>query len=61
MVDHRGWPYAGDRKCAWCGEPATRAAHDGCTFCDSCAMPGDMYLTKRSEQPESKGGSDSNE
>ena len=47
MVDHRGWPYAGDRKCEWCGEPATRATHDACFFCERCAFPGDMVLTQR--------------
>lgn len=47
LIDHRGWYYAGVRKCEWCGKPATRASHDGCYFCSACAMTGDMYLTPR--------------
>ena len=48
LIDHRGWYCAGVRKCEWCGEPATRASHDGCYFCERCAMPGDMVLTPSS-------------
>lgn len=46
-IDHRGWYYAGVRKCEWCDRKATRASHDGCYFCESCALPWDMRLTEK--------------